>query len=257
MSQYKLAFFDIDGTLAAHNDPKVKSSMVERVPESTRLAIKKLKETGVEPIIATGRNHGMIRELLQSLNIGSFIANNGRYVVYKNQKIAHDVFSKDHLQEIVKYFGSKHIDYCFETIDHLYINQSSQFLDDGAMDLDKIPDGKIPDEVIQMIVRSKDSFDVPIDGIQAVKVAPGVFDITMENSNKAVGIDRILSAMKIRAGETIAFGDEENDIEMFEKAGYTIAMGNGIPKIKELANYVTTDVTDDGIWNACIALKLF
>ncbi|MFD1419093.1 HAD family hydrolase [Companilactobacillus keshanensis] len=257
MSQYKLAFFDIDGTLASHNDPKIKSSMVDRVPESTRLAIKELKKSGIEPIIATGRNHGMIRDLLQSLNISSFIANNGRYVVFNDQTIAHDVFSRDHLQEIVKYFKSKHIDYCFETNDHLYLNKSSKFLDDGAMDLDKIPDGEIPDKVIQMIVRSKESFDIPIGGIEAVKVAPGVFDITMENSNKAVGIDKILSAMKIRVGETLAFGDEENDIEMFEKAGYTIAMGNGIPQIKKLADFVTTDVNDDGIWNACIALKLF
>lgn len=257
VTKFKLAFFDIDGTLAKHSDPSHRTTMYQRVPESARLAIKKLKDAGIEPIIATGRNHGMIKELLALLNIESFIANNGRYVMFKNKKIAHDTFKETDVRSIIDYFKQEQIPYCFETTDHLYINQNSNFVDDGSMGLERIGENDIPQNIIQMIVRSNKSIKIPIKGIQAVKVAPQVYDITMENSNKAVGIKKILAAMKIEKEDTIAFGDEENDLEMFQNVGYTVAMGNGIEKIKEISDYVTNDVDDDGVWNACEELNLF
>lgn len=257
MTNFKLAFFDIDGTLAEHSDPKNQTTMLQRVPESTKLSIKNLKSVGIEPIIATGRNHGMIRELLNALEIDSFIANNGRYVVFQDKKISHDTFDHEQVKEIVEYFDQRKIDYCFETDDHLFINRNSKFLDDGSMGLERIGEGEIPSEVIQMIVRSKNSFEIPIPKIQAVKVAPRVYDITMENSNKSVGVNKILTAMNIDANESLAFGDEENDIEMFNAVGYGVSMGNGIDEIKKLSDYVTSDVSDNGIWNACKYLNLF
>ena len=39
--------------------------------------------------------------------------------------------------------------------------------------------------------------------------------------------------------ETMAFGDQELDIPMLKKAGTSIAMGNAIPEVKELADFVT------------------
>ncbi|MBQ5753927.1 MAG: HAD hydrolase family protein, partial [Alistipes sp.] len=36
-----------------------------------------------------------------------------------------------------------------------------------------------------------------------------------------------------------------------------VAMGNAIPELKARADYITTDVDKDGIYNACIALGLF
>ena len=47
-----------------------------------------------------------------------------------------------------------------------------------------------------------------------------------------------------------AFGDAENDIDMLEYCGIGVAMGNAQEKVKEIADYVTTDVDRDGIKNA-------
>ena len=43
---------------------------------------------------------------------------------------------------------------------------------------------------------------------------------------------------------------------MLETAGIGVAMGNGTDAAKQAADYVTTDMFDDGIWNACEALGL-
>ena len=50
--------------------------------------------------------------------------------------------------------------------------------------------------------------------------------------------------------EMMAFGDAQNDMDMMEYAGIGIAMGNAEECLKKIADDVTTDVDDDGIWNA-------
>ena len=55
----------------------------------------------------------------------------------------------------------------------------------------------------------------------------------------------------IRQEEMIAFGDGENDMEMLQFAGIGVAMGNAEAEVKALADYVTADIDDDGIWKAC------
>ena len=53
------------------------------------------------------------------------------------------------------------------------------------------------------------------------------------------------------------FGDAMNDMSMFIDDWTKVAMGNAIPELKAAADYVTTDVEEDGIYNACEALGLF
>ena len=47
--------------------------------------------------------------------------------------------------------------------------------------------------------------------------------------------------------DTIAFGDEENDLTMIEAAGIGVAMGNAIDLVKEAADYITLSNDEDGI----------
>ena len=57
--------------------------------------------------------------------------------------------------------------------------------------------------------------------------------------NKAVGLKKASDYYNIPAERVIAFGDEDNDLEMLEYAGRGIAMGNAIDKVKNIANDVT------------------
>ena len=52
------------------------------------------------------------------------------------------------------------------------------------------------------------------------------------------------------------FGDSNNDLSMFEFAQTKIAMGNAAPGIKELADYVTSDIFHYGIRNGVEHLEL-
>ena len=57
--------------------------------------------------------------------------------------------------------------------------------------------------------------------------------------------------------DAVVFGDSGNDISMFTDDWTKVAMGNAIPELKKLADYVTSDVDKDGIYNACEKLGLF
>ena len=49
----------------------------------------------------------------------------------------------------------------------------------------------------------------------------------------------------------MAFGDGHNDISMMRQAPISIAMGNAIDEVKEVATYITKSNQEDGIEYAC------
>jgi len=62
-----------------------------------------------------------------------------------------------------------------------------------------------------------------------------------------VGIAHVAKDFGIPRERIIAFGDEDNDLEMIEYAGLGVAMGNGISSLKNIANEITATNNDDGI----------
>ena len=50
-------------------------------------------------------------------------------------------------------------------------------------------------------------------------------------------------------GDVMAFGDGLNDIEMLQTVGFGVAMGNGHPDLKAVADYICPTVEEDGVLN--------
>ena len=81
-------------------------------------------------------------------------------------------------------------------------------------------------------------------------------EMVPKGMNKAVGIAAVCRLFDIPWEDTVVFGDSNNDLSMFEYAATKVAMGNGSPKIRELADYVTTDMFHYGIKNGLTKLGL-
>ena len=60
----------------------------------------------------------------------------------------------------------------------------------------------------------------------------------------------LLEKLHISRDELIAFGDNYNDMPMIGYAGMGVAMANGEPEIKKIANYVCPSNDEDGIAQA-------
>ena len=81
-------------------------------------------------------------------------------------------------------------------------------------------------------------------------------ELVPKGFNKAVGIAAVIRLFDISWENTVVFGDSNNDLAMFEYAAIKVAMGNASPKIKELADYVTSDMFHYGIRDGLKYLKL-
>ena len=64
---------------------------------------------------------------------------------------------------------------------------------------------------------------------------------------KATGIEAIRAYYDIPLEHVIAFGDNENDMDMISYAGIGVAMGNAMEELKAAADFVTVTNDEDGL----------
>lgn len=79
--------------------------------------------------------------------------------------------------------------------------------------------------------------DVLKDQLEISKTAPNMYEITNKNCNKGVIVEKISEITNINLEEFVAFGDSDNDIDMFEKVGLGIMIGHKKSNLKKYANY--------------------
>ena len=76
--------------------------------------------------------------------------------------------------------------------------------------------------------------------------------IMPKDCDKASGVMATIKHFNLDMKEALCIGDDNNDIEMVSKAGIGIAMGNAIPELKEVADYVTDNIDNDGFAKAML-----
>ncbi len=83
-------------------------------------------------------------------------------------------------------------------------------------------------------------------GLRFVPYAPGWYDVCQAGLTKAGGLAALLGLLGLSAGEMLAVGDAENDVEMLKMAGLGVAMANAAPPAKAAAGRIAPDVREDG-----------
>ncbi len=78
----------------------------------------------------------------------------------------------------------------------------------------------------------------------------GGADIIPKENGKIRGMERILNYYQASWHDTIAIGDSMNDLEMIQYSGLGIAMGNAMPEVKAVADYIAKDINDNGLQSA-------
>ena len=130
--EIKVAFFDVDGTIVDNHSTHSHSSDMELVPASTIEAIKLLKENGITPFIATGRSPFMIEDLLEGLEIDSYICTNGQYAVMHGKVIHEAPYSETLLDEIVDVSKKRDIPLLWMPAEHYILSGANQGVSDGS-----------------------------------------------------------------------------------------------------------------------------
>jgi hydroxymethylpyrimidine pyrophosphatase-like HAD family hydrolase len=84
----------------------------------------------------------------------------------------------------------------------------------------------------------------------ATRWTPLFADVNAIGLSKLTGVEIFCKVFGIEIANTMSFGDGGNDIAMIKGTGIGVAMGNANAEVKEIADYVTDDVDNDGIWKA-------
>ncbi|MCT8137035.1 HAD family phosphatase [Anaerobacillus sp. CMMVII] len=76
---------------------------------------------------------------------------------------------------------------------------------------------------------------------------PGYIEAMFQPSSKWHALKDVLELYGIKPEQTMAFGDNDNDLDMLENVGYGVAMENGIDEAKKAAKYITFHHEEDGV----------
>lgn len=247
----KYFFFDIDGTLSTS------LNNLPQIPKSTKLALQKLKDDGHFLAIATGRSYSMAKAYLDQYDFENMVCDGGNSIVINRKLVQCKPLDHQLCIELIEECKKKNIIWTFSPENAPYrLAPDTRFLDytkDTYLET-RIIKGLDPNEY-DNIFKLYIAGDVGIeDELETLKKLPylryGPY-IFVESDDKAVGIKTIMDHYHADYHDVVVFGDGKNDLKMFSEDWTSIAMGNAVDELKEIATFVTSDVDDDGIYNAC------
>lgn len=254
----KAIFFDVDGTLLSHE--------THRVPDSTVRALEALRDKGILTFLATGRHISMLRELLpmEDLRFEGFVSLNGQYCCNDQGVIYHCPMPKEDVAALLDCLKENPHPCILIEEEQMYINFNNAYVErvQAAIRAEMPIIGDMnrgyTEPIYQALLYISDEDFAqlpPMPGIRFSHWRLGGPDLSgadlyPASGGKAVGIAKVLEHYGIDKEDTMAFGDGQNDVDMFGAVGTAVAMANGCDEAKNAADYITDEVDADGIWNA-------
>ncbi|WP_347550777.1 Cof-type HAD-IIB family hydrolase [Pseudalkalibacillus hwajinpoensis] len=254
-----LIAIDLDGTLL--NDEK-------NISERTKSVILEAKRQGHHVAIATGRPYRASVRYYNELMLDSPIVNfNGAYVHHPLDHsfgTFHSPMELETAKSIIESCSEINVkNIMVEVLDDVYLHQHDELImKNMIMDQSSIYTGEIhtnlkvdptsllihphEEQLANLRTMLKEHHAEMIE--HRVWTAPlNVIEIVRAGLNKAVGLKRLANHFNVPQDRIIAFGDEDNDLEMIEYAGTGVAMGNAINQLKNIANEITLTNEQDGL----------
>ena len=260
---YKLIALDIDGTLT--------NSRNEITPR-TRYALLEAQAQGKRIIIASGRHPIGVYPIAQDLRLedygGYIMSFNGGKIIEcsTGRTIVTKLFPREYLPDIISVLQDSNITVITWDDKRIFANNKrndytdieqevlktemvvvDDFVSEVKFEVNKILLAGEPDELdeYQEILTKR------YDGLLEIyKSAPYFLELMPFGVSKGSMLPLLLEQLGVNRDELIAFGDNYNDMTMIGYAGMGVAMANGEPEIRKIANYVCASNDDDGIAEA-------
>lgn len=275
---YKLVAIDIDGTLL-----NSKGEMTDR----TKQVLRKASEQGIYIVLTSGRLTDTVEKFCNEIGADKYlIAENGASIINLQTKELEfsKYISKDVVNKVLDICDENNIYYMVYTNKELIVknikhmamffykqnynpNARIKTIVSGRDYINSVTDNftklmicdedraiynnivaklsKIP-EIDVLPVPHISNKQLELDGKETV-LEYSYADISAKGTNKWTAIKELMTKLGISENEVIAIGDNINDIKMIENAGLGVAMKNGSPHVRALADVVAPSNNEDGV----------
>lgn len=253
-------FFDVDGTLTSFDPDDMTDKDFNAIHPSKAVvdAFGRLRNAGHRAFICTGRPLWLVADGLRALDPAGVVAMAGATLEVEGRVVHEECFDEDIVEELARRITVAGGEALFETNGATYslepvgveqsfllgagvVHGTDQMRIDGRLRVGKVcinasdlarvanDDGFIDRE-----------FELCSTGGQNRELSPKGID-------KGVGVARALEYLgRTGNARTFGFGDSGNDLGMLAAVETAVAMGNAMPEVKAVADYVTDDVAHDG-----------
>ena len=250
----KIIAVDMDGTLLNEHS---------EVSKQTLAALDKANRAGYHTVAVTGRSwRTALTPLQHAKHFDAIVCSNGAYLYRRNEASVQweQTIAADQVNTIVGAIRD-----VLPQVSLGWESRSGFSFEPGFLEL--ATDNRPPEDggqseglgtapLYKLFIRTR---DIPTNDMLTL-LSPSIGSITEISSSgapfleataagtdKASRLARVANELGVSASNTIAFGDNLNDLPMLAWAGTSVAMGNALSEVKAVANHVTLDNSDHGI----------
>lgn len=253
MTNIKIAFFDIDGTILNFKH--------KELTLNTLKALQTLKNNGIKICIATGRGPVQVPKF-KDIEFDCYATFNGSYCFNDKEMIYSNPLDKKDVLTILSNAKEINRPVSIATSKDIVVNglddDLKEYLDIGNIKYKTDSNflNNCNEDIYQLLISAtKDEYESLIKNTSHVKIAAWwkrALDIIPINSGKDNAVNKILEYYGLSKNEAIAFGDGNNDIGLLEAAGLGVAMANASDDLKKVADDICLSVEEDGVYHYCL-----
>lgn len=255
----RLIVTDVDGTLVKDG------GSVESFNPAYYDVIRKLHDRGITFTVCSGRQLVSLQKLFYPVkDLVYFIVDGGSMVFYQDECIHSEILPKEICNELID--DARRIPQCDIMVCGLkraYASSADSemyrwMVNAYGYDIQAVGDVKtnVPDEVVKISLyhhnmvekltapwfrpRWEGRVRLNIAGIQWLDCVPMA-------SGKGSAVAFVQNRLRISREETVAFGDNQNDIDMLQQAGRGFAVENARDELKQVATDLCGSCYEDGV----------
>ena len=256
----RLLLADVDGTLLTRN---------KQLTEDAKAAVKALRRAGIIFAITSGRPPRGMRMLIEPLGLDGAIAGFNGGVVFNPDMSVIESHRLDPAtaQQTVNLIIARGLDVWVYTANNWlirdpkapHVTHERSNVKFGAMVVPSFTPEHlsqvvkivgISDDLALVAACEKAAQDTLGETVSAERSQPFYLDVTHPEANKGAVAVTLSRLHDIPLAGIATIGDMPNDIPMFRKSGYSIAMGNASDDVKAQTHAVTDDTEHEGFAKA-------